>query len=81
MSKILKNGLMIFEELHDHQHNHFEIFEYKRKTILNFMTTFVGISDPINFKNIFEPNAKLLLKISVAIYKTCPETHCIPTLL
>ena len=45
------------------------------------MQFFIQFSDPINFKNIFEPNSKLLLKISVNLIKTCPETHCLPLLL
>ncbi|CAD8200746.1 unnamed protein product [Paramecium pentaurelia] len=81
MSKIMKNGLMIFDELHDHQRNHFEILDYKKKTIPLFMQFFIQFQDPINFKNIFEPNSKLLLKISVNLIKTCPETHCLPLLL
>ncbi|CAK63963.1 unnamed protein product (macronuclear) [Paramecium tetraurelia] len=81
MSKIMKNGLIIFDELHDHQRNHFEILDYKKKTIPQFMQFFIQFQDPINFKNIFEPNSKLLLKISVNLIKTCPETHCLPLLL
>ncbi|CAD8209393.1 unnamed protein product [Paramecium pentaurelia] len=81
MSKILKNGLMIFDELHDHQRNHFEILDYKKKTISQFMQFFIQFQDPINFKNIFEPNSKLILKISVNLIKTCPETNCLPILL
>ncbi|CAK62836.1 unnamed protein product (macronuclear) [Paramecium tetraurelia] len=81
MSKIMKNGLMIFDELHDHQRNHFEILDYKKKTIPQFMQFFIQFQDPINFKNVFEPNSKLLLKISVHLLKTCPETNCLPSLL
>lgn len=81
MSKIMKNGLMIFDELHDHQRNHFDILDYKKKTIPQFMQFFIQFQDPINFKNVFEPNSKLLLRISVGLIKTCPETHCLPLLL
>ncbi|CAD8122370.1 unnamed protein product [Paramecium sonneborni] len=81
MSKIMKNGLMIFDELHDHQRNHFDILDYKKKTIIQFMQFFIQFQDPINFKNIFEPNSKLILKISVNLIKTCPESNCLPYLL
>jgi len=77
MSRLLKNGLLIFEELHDSK-LHFELLTDKRKnTPALFMQLFAVCHEPSNFKDIFEPNAKLIVRLMVKFHRGCFENHCI----
>lgn len=79
MSRLLKNGLLIFEELHDPK-THFELLNDKRKnTPAQFMQLFAVFHEPSNFKDIFEPNSALIVRLMVKFHSKCAETHCIGT--
>lgn len=79
ISRLLKNGLLIFEELHDNQ-THYELLIDKRKnTPQQFMSLFAVFHEPSNFKDIFEPNSKLIIRLMVKFHKVCLESHCIGT--
>lgn len=56
MSRILKNGLLILEELHDPK-THFDLIDKKKNTPQQLMALFSVFHEPTNFKDIFEPHA------------------------
>ena len=54
LGSLLLNGLRVFEQLHDYD---FHTDEANKKVHLrSFMLIFAHIYDPINFRDIFEPN-------------------------
>lgn len=55
LSTILKNGLKIFEILHNYD-LHADEQMNKKGHLKNFMLIFAQIYDPVNFRDIFEPN-------------------------
>lgn len=55
LSLILKNGLKIFELLHNYD-LHSDDQTNKKGHLKHFMLIFAQIYDPVNFRDIFEPN-------------------------
>jgi len=55
LASILKNGLRIFEILHLYD-LHSDDQTNKKGHLKNFMLIFAQIYDPVNFRDIFEPN-------------------------
>jgi hypothetical protein len=41
------------------------------------MNLFQVILDPINFKDVFEPNSRLIIRLLVYFHNTCADTNCL----
>lgn len=71
MSTLLRNGLKVFETLHDY--NFHQEDPHKKGHLKSFMTIFAQIYDPINFRDIFEPNMELFFRQLLKYAKHCSE--------
>ncbi len=71
MSCILKNGLRIFEILHDYDLHSSDEQTNKRGHLKNFMLIFAQIYDPVNFRDIFEPNMNEFFRNLIIYAKNC----------
>jgi hypothetical protein len=70
LSTILKNGLKIFEILHNYD-IHSDEQTNKRGHLKNFMLIFAQIYDPVNFRDIFEPNMGEFFRNLIVYAKNC----------
>jgi hypothetical protein len=70
LSTILKNGLKIFEILHNYD-LHSDDQTNKKGHLKNFMLIFAQIYDPVNFRDIFEPNMNEFFKNLINYAKNC----------
>ena len=80
LSCILKNGLRIFEILHNYDIHSSEELTNKRGHLKNFMLIFAQIYDPVNFRDIFEPNMNEFFRNLIVYAKNCSE-YCLQHVL
>ena len=79
LSTILRNGLKIFELLHNYD-LHSDDQSNKKGHLKNFMLIFAQIYDPVNFRDIFEPNMNDFFKNLINYAKNCAE-YCLQFVL
>ncbi len=79
LSTILKNGLKIFEILHSYD-LHSDDQTNKKGHLKNFMLIFAQIYDPVNFRDIFEPNMNDFFKNLINYAKNCAD-YCLQFVL
>lgn len=79
LSAILKHGLKIFEILHNYE-LHSDDQNNKKGNLKNFMLIFAQIYDPVNFRNIFEPNMEEFFRNLVKYAKKCAD-YCLQYVL
>lgn len=79
LSTILKNGLKIFEILHNYD-LHSDDQTNKKGHLKNFMLIFAQIYDPVNFRDIFEPNMNDFFKNLINYAKNCAD-YCLQFVL
>ena len=79
LSTILRNGLKIFEILHNYD-LHSDDQTNKKGHLKNFMLIFAQIYDPVNFRDIFEPNMNEFFKNLINYAKNCAE-YCLQFVL
>lgn len=71
MATLLRNGLMVFETLHDYDFHQDDA--HKKGHLKSFKAIFAQIYDPINFRDIFEPNMDLFFRQLLKYAKYCSE--------
>jgi len=79
LSTILKNGLKVFEILHNYD-LHADDEANRKGHLKNFMLIFAQIYDPVNFRDIFEPNMEEFFRNLVKYAKYCAD-YCLQFVL
>lgn len=79
LANILKNGLRIFEILHIYD-LHSDEQTSKKGHLKNFMMIFAQIYDPVNFRDIFEPNMDGFFRNLITYAKYCAD-YCLQFVL